>query len=184
MAVIVKVCRKHGELTLQQCHILRRNNRPTYLCIECRKIIKERYNRRCKIRKLIARNNAPPSSRNFPEGYVTHCSKHGFLTLEHVNKNGYEGRKQRYKCKQCQIGYRQNNYAKNKKNILARNQQYRIANYDKYLLIKSNSARKINQYIREHYLPPNYKPGTIVGKLLMQFAKMLYKIDKVLKHGN
>ncbi len=105
---IVKTCKKHGALTMEQLrsHFSSVNGK-TYLdCVQCDREWKNKNKAKINARRNVRRKEIYVSTRKkFPDGFVKECKRHGYLTIDQVKTPGNNGVK--YECIQCRKSYDQ-----------------------------------------------------------------------------
>jgi hypothetical protein len=144
MTEIVKICKKHGELTIEQC-VKRTDSRLSLRCIKCNNERSRKYYHQDKEKALDykrrwrAKNKLlnppikkPKRERKIyhpeTEGNVFQCRVHGWLTKEFLYFRKFDDSHWQPICKECQKKKALENFNKNKEKVLLRNKLKRINN--------------------------------------------------------
>jgi hypothetical protein len=126
MSTIIKICKIHGNLTLENVY-----KRPNYLqCKECLKKYKKEYKK--KVTLIL------------PKGIVKICKIHGQLTRKEVQIN-----RSYFKCAMCCNFTSKEYYRKNKEMVLKRNIKYNKNNSLKVKKLQKDWREKNIKRVRE-----------------------------------
>jgi len=103
---IIKICKKHGKLTLEQVrpHVSSVNGKTYYDCRQCDREQARQWSKDNRKRINARRKEIyVPVAKILPDGFVKECQYHGYLTLEQVKTPGNNGVK--HECLQCRKNY-------------------------------------------------------------------------------
>lgn len=162
MDKIIKVCKKHGELTENQIYFRKKR---TPECKECVKIRQEKYY------EWKFPNREP--KKTLPEGMVKDCKYHGLLTKEETysKKDHRNSHWIIISCKYCKKEYAEKNKEKISERLREKGKVDRKLNPEKYKLRQRKYLKKFRDIISKKRIIRKYKIS------IQEYDKMFLEQD-------